>query len=126
GIFWKAGAVAAEPDSAGAAQHAFIAGKPAEAETGGDLQRFVGNRAFGRPHSRRGLAEEAFVATARAEELLACVLRKAEGRLRQGRVRIGDASNIRVADQRKNGVIEWCCRKLDLPALRRQAVFGKN
>ena len=63
---------------------------------------------------------------ARAEELFAGIFRMAEGGSGERGPGIRDARDVRVAQQRKDGVVKRRRRNFDLPRSRRFPVFGQD
>ena len=108
------------------AKYAFIRAEPLEAFLGGDGQSLIGNGAFRRPESRGLHAEHAFVIFACAPQLFARILRMAVGTARQWRAGIGHASDIRIADQRKDGVVKRRGAEFNLARLSYRAVLRQN
>jgi len=123
-VIGNAGGVAAETDLKGAAEDAFVAGKPAETELGGDGEGGVGDGAFRRPEACGGIAEMSDVETAGAKELFAGVFGMDEGRRDVRGARIGFLGGAGVAQERKDGVIEGRGGKFDLAALSGGGVLG--
>ena len=126
GIVRHAVAVAAESNTQRPAEDAFIGRKPVEPQVRRERKRFVGNRSLRRPQPVRRPSENAFVVAARAYELLAGVFRMAEWGRGQRRARIGHARDVRVAKQRKNGVVKRRGGDFDLSRGSGLPVFGQD
>src|SRR6185437_172738 len=122
-VFRKARAIAPESDVARSSKNAFVRGKPAEAQFRGDVQSLVGNGAFRRPQSRRRRAESLLVIATRAKQLFLRVFGKTERRDERRRVRIRDARDLRITQQRQYRVVERRSRDFDLPSFSGGAVL---
>src|SRR5579859_1074522 len=114
-IFGEASVIAPESDVARSSKNAFIRGKPAETQLRGDIQSLVGNRTFRRPQPRRLLSEDVLVIPAGANQLLLRVFGKPERRHERRRIRIRDARDLRIAQQRQYRMVEGRGRNFDLP-----------
>ncbi len=126
GIRGNALAIAAESDIQSAAEHAFVAAEPAEAEFGGDGKRFVRNRSFRRPQADGRRAEKPLVIGARPNELFAGVFGMAKRGAGQRRSGIGLPRDVRIAKQRQNRMIKRRGGDFDLSRVTRAAIFGQN
>ena len=98
GVGGNAIAVAEESDVERAAKDSFIGSKPAKALFGGDGERLIGNRTFGRPQAGGLRAKNSLVILARKTQLFARIFVTAVGAAREGRAGIGDARDIGIAD----------------------------
>src|ERR1022692_3892610 len=125
-IFRISRSIAPESDVLRPPEHTFVGRKPPKSEIHCNLDRLVGNRAFGRPQPRGRLSKHALVELPRPQKLLARILRESKGRLRQWRVWIGHSRDIRIAKQWKDWVVIRRRRNFDLPSRRREPVFRQN
>jgi len=126
GIGGQAAGVSKKSDIEGAAEHAFIGAEPLKAFLHSNSERLIGHGAFRWPQAGGLGAEDAFVIFAGAAQLLPCIIRLTKRAARQRRSGIGHARDIRIAEQRQNGVIKRRGADFDLPALRRFAIGGKH
>ena len=106
-------------------EHAVVAGHPLDAALGRDSDGFVGDRAFRGPHAGGAEAEAGLGVVERGLNLVAGVLGIAEA-ARQRHVGMGDGSDIGIAQQRQDGVVERRDRNLDLAALGEAGVSGHH
>src|SRR5438034_9598844 len=93
---------------------------------GGDGECLVGNRTFRRPQASGLRAKNSLVILASKPQVLARIFGTAVGAARQRRAGIGDAGDIGIADQRKDGVVEGSGAEFDLAALRRITIWREQ
>ena len=125
-IFGIAGGVAPESDVSSAAENSFVSGKPFEAEVHRNFERLIGDGAFRGPEPYGRLAENSLVKVSRADELFAGIFGIAKRRMRQRRVRIGYARDVRIAQKRQDRMIERRGGDFDLASRGRLTIFRKN
>src|SRR6266436_8043591 len=106
GISGNTVSVAEKSDVQRAAKDSLVRSEPRESFFRGNRQRLVRDRAFGRPQTGGLHAKNYFVVFAGKLQLLARIFRTPVSAARERGRRIGHASNIRIADQRKDRVIE--------------------
>src|SRR5208282_6735559 len=126
GVVGNSREVAAETYLESAAEHALVAGEPAETHFGGNGERGVGDGAFRGPESGGGAAEAGLMEAPGAGELLTSVLGMDERRGELGRAGIGFQGRAGVAEERQDGMVERGSGDFDLAALRGPGVFGQH
>src|SRR5579862_1361533 len=109
-----------------AAEDALVGAEPLKSFFSSDGKRLIGDGTFRRPKSGRLHTKNSFVISASALELFARIFGMAVRATRQRRARIGDASDVGITEQRKNGMIERCGAEFDLSALRSLAINRQN
>ena len=126
GVGGNAISVAEKSHVQSAAKDSFVRAEPPESFFRGNRQRLVGDRAFGRPKAGGLHAKNSFVILAGKLQLFARIFGTAVRAARERRAGIGDARDIGIADQRKDGVIERSRAELDLTTLRRFVIRGEH
>src|SRR6266481_1102539 len=124
GVGRDAVGVAEKSDVEGTAEDTFIGTEPAEAFLGGDGKCLVGDGAFRGPQASRLGAKNALVILAGELQLFAGVFGTAIGATRERSAGIGDARDIGIADQWKDGVVERRGTDFDLAALGGITIHG--
>ena len=119
-------AITCQEQASRAAQDSFVGCYPTHPEAGGNGNRLVRYAALGRPHALWADPEHLLVQIKPALDLLARILGMAKTVLRQGQARRRHGTNVRVAQQGKNRVIEGRRRNLDRTLLGSRGVCGEN
>src|SRR5579884_11046 len=122
----QTGSIAEESNVQSPAQDAFVRAKPLEAFLNRYRKSFIGNRTFRRPKARGLDPEDPLMVFAGAPELLSGILRMTKSSARKRRRGIRHAGDVRIAKQRKNGMVERRGAELDLAAGCRLAINRQN